>query len=59
MELICVKSIGPWWEPNIHDIFFESNSSELLDWYCLILIGFVWNILHLSLCTNIISHDNT
>ena len=40
---------------NFHNIFFKNNSSKLYGWYCLILIDFVWDILHLSLYTNFIS----
>ena len=29
--LIHAKSIGLWWGPNIHNISFENNSSELHD----------------------------
>ena len=31
MELIestHAKLIGPWWEPDIHDIFFDIDSNE-------------------------------
>ena len=31
MRLIYAKSIGFWWGSNIHNISFESDSSELHD----------------------------
>ena len=55
MELIKsthAKLIGPWWEPDIHDIFFDIDLNEEIVWYLIDFdssLWYIWDCLYLLL----------